>query len=123
MLESRQLLAGDVAIELLDGNLVVVGDREDNVVAITADATPGNYIVAGFSDAEGVPTAIEGVANGEYLVEGVTGNVLVILGVGNDVLIITGAEFAGDVAVDTGMGNDGVFIGQRPELGETFEVA
>ena len=114
-LEDRQLLAGDVSVTVNGGNLLIRGDAEDNVIAITAGEDPGQFVIAGFDDSNGDPTSIEGVENGELVVDGVTGNLFVGLGGGDDSLFLTDAELPRNVVVFAGTGNDFVLVGQGPQ--------
>ena len=74
-LETRQLLAGDVMVGVVGGNLVVQGDELGNQVAITAGAEPGSYVVRGLDGTNIVQAsgeAGEGPAVHEVVVTGVT---------------------------------------------------
>jgi hypothetical protein len=81
-LESRNLMAGDVAVAVINGELVVTGDGLDNAITFT---NPVNPEIKGRNDANGIPTSINGVPNGAFTYEGlVTGDVRVAMGGGND---------------------------------------
>ncbi len=108
-LEEKRLLAGDVTVGVVDGNLLVRGDAESNGVFITAGDAPGAFVVTGLPVGDG-PTSI----NGSFLrveVGGVFRSVLVGMGAGDDLVNVRDAAFRGDVAVDAGMGNDDVNVG------------
>src|SRR5262252_3490029 len=63
-LESRQLMAGDVSVQVLNGDLVVKGNKLDNDVAIfqvmqQGQVVPGRYFIGGLNG-----TTINGGING-----------------------------------------------------------
>lgn len=108
-LEDKRLLAGDVTVAVVEGNLLVRGDAESNGVMITAGDAPGAFVVAGLPAGDG-PTSI----NGDFLrveVAGVSRSVLVGMGEGDDLTNLRSAAVRGNVAVDAGMGNDVVNVG------------
>jgi hypothetical protein len=113
-LESRQLLAGDVAISVVDGNLLIRGDELANQIAITAGDAPDSYRIVGLDG-----TTVHTVATAEpsatqLLVSGVTGNVAIRMGAGDDVVRIHGASFHGNVSIATDGGSDHVVLGTSP---------
>jgi hypothetical protein len=116
-LEPRQLLAGDVSVSVVEGNLIVEGDELENQVAITAGPEPGAYIVRGLDGTNIVqsPAPAEGMPPvSEVVVTGVTGGARIGLGAGDDRLVLANVGFRGGVSVRMGEGNDGVAIGLRP---------
>src|SRR5687767_8356137 len=64
-LERRCMLAGNVTVSVVDGDLMVRGDREPNAIVI-AQATDGTYTVAGAVDDDGLPTTVNGGASGVF---------------------------------------------------------
>ena len=48
-LEQRQLLAGDVLVNVVRGNLVIEGDAEGNEIAVTAGVERGAFLVTGLN--------------------------------------------------------------------------
>ncbi len=117
-LESKQLLAGDVLVSVVGGNLVVQGDDLGNQIAITAGPEPGAYIVRGFDGTNVMqsPTPVESASpTSEVIVTGVTGGARIGLGNGDDRLVMADVGFRGGVFVRMGEGNDGVSIGMRPD--------
>jgi len=65
-LESRQLMAGNVAVSVLNGDLKITGDTKDNDVAIfqtmqQGQVVPGSYYVSGLNG-----TTINGASGGAY---------------------------------------------------------
>lgn len=114
-LESRQMMAGDVFVNVVDGNLIVEGDAEGNQVAITAGPEPGSYLVRGLDGTNVVrPAAEVSTPVNEVVVKGVTGGARIALGAGDDRLVLANASFQGGVSIRMGEGNDGVAIGLRP---------
>ncbi|MEM7317109.1 MAG: hypothetical protein AAF497_28580 [Planctomycetota bacterium] len=109
-LEDKCLLAGDVTVSVVEGNLRIEGDAADNGVAITSGDTADSYIVAGLPSDDGTPTTING-ATERVEVTGVTGNMRIGLGEGNDGLRMFNANVRGNVGINMGVGNDSVQIG------------
>ena len=65
-LESRQLMAGNVAVSVLNGDLKITGDVKDNDVAIVqtmqqGQVVPGSYYISGLNG-----TTINGASGGAY---------------------------------------------------------
>jgi hypothetical protein len=110
------LLAGDVTLNVVHGNLILQGDELDNKVLITAAEEPGSYVVSGL---DGTNLVQEGEpASTEFIVTGVH-SVRARLGAGNDLIALVGANFRGDVAINAGADDDRVFVGtggDAPEL-------
>jgi hypothetical protein len=102
-LEARQMLAGNVTAEIVDGDLIITGDGVDNRIAITA---PGFHSgVRGENTADGNPTSINGVPNGIFDVDGLTGDVIVRMGGGHDSVSFEGG-FPGAMVLEGGAGDD-----------------
>lgn len=59
-LESRELLAGDVSVQVVGPMLVIWGDAADNGVTLTYDSATQKYQVSGH-DVGGSPTTINGL--------------------------------------------------------------
>ena len=119
-LEPRQMLAGDVFVSVVDGNLVVEGDAQNNQVAITAGAEPGSLVIRGLDGTNIVRAAAEtSPPTSEVVVTGVTGGARIGLGAGDDRLVLASVGFQRGVSIRMGEGNDSVAIGLRP----TPEVA
>jgi hypothetical protein len=107
-LEERQLLAGDVLVNVMRGNLVIQGDAADNEIAITAGAEPGSFVVTGLN---GTTVHQNGQSPAsEVTVTGVRSDVRIGMGEGNDSVSIEGVGVRGDVLIRTGAGNDEVSI-------------
>jgi hypothetical protein len=116
-LEPKQMLAGDVTVSVVEGNLIIQGDELGNQIAITAGEQPGQYVVQGL---EGtmmhLVTSIDPLPTSRIAVEGVRHNVRIGMGAGDDSVMIHDAGFRGNVGIGTNGGNDVVRIGVRPEL-------
>ncbi len=112
-LEVRSLLAGDVMAMVIDGNLLVVGDKFDNAVAISQGNSAGDFVVTGHNDLNGEATNINGVPNGAITLHGIKGLVATLME-GSDDLVLDRAEIAKNVTILTGGGNDTVSIGAPP---------
>jgi len=114
-LERKQMLAGDVLVSLVGGNLLIEGDAETNQIAITSGAEAGTYVIQGL---EGTEVRLAGANPGDppapetgLVVEGVHGQVRVSLGEGDDRVSVHDAEFRRGLSVNTGAGNDTVQVG------------
>jgi hypothetical protein len=107
-LERRQLLAGDVLVNVVRGNLVVQGDAVDNDITITAGAERGSFVVTGLNGTT-VHQNGQTPAN-EVTVSGVRGDVRINLGEGNDSVSLVNANVRGDVIVRTGAGDDEISV-------------
>ena len=107
-LERRSLLAGDVTAAVVDGRLVVTGDDFGNNVSIHRGDTPNEIVVqAGGSLRDLTTTTING--GSRFVATGVTG-LIVHLGDGDDTLSVRDVDIAGDVVIDTGMGDDDILL-------------
>jgi hypothetical protein len=115
-LELRQLLAGDVLVNVVRGDLLIRGDTEGNEIAVTEGAEPGSFVVTGLN---GTTVHQEGQTPAtEVTVTGVRNDVRIGLGEGNDSVSLVEANVRGSVLIHTGAGEDevvvdGVAIGGR----------
>jgi hypothetical protein len=109
LLEQKALLAGDITVAVVEGNLLIHGDRAGNALSIMSGGEAGAYILVGRPTDDG-PTTLNG-QEGPLRVTGVERQVMVDLGAGDDVLGIADAHFAHGVMIQTGLGNDRVMIG------------
>jgi hypothetical protein len=107
-LEQRQLLAGDVVLNVVDGNLMVQGDDLDNKIMITAGAEPGAFVVTGLDGTnilqDSEPPAAAVTVTGVHSIKAG-------LGEGDDLIAVVGANLRGSLAVRTGAGDDRVLVG------------
>ncbi|MCA9247437.1 MAG: hypothetical protein KDA42_09990 [Planctomycetales bacterium] len=83
-LESRELLAGDVSVAVVNGKLKLEGDGRDNAVEITAGDTSDSFVIRGL--AQGAPTTVNG--QDSVTVSNVTRKVKFKMGGGDDVLVL-----------------------------------
>lgn len=116
-LEARTMMAGDVTVHVIDGNLVVEGDMEGNRIGIASGMSPGTYLVGGLPSADGDVTTVNG-QTGRVPFSGVRGNIRVGLGAGDDVVNIPSLLAAGDVSIRSGEGHDRVHVGLPPVEGQ-----
>jgi hypothetical protein len=107
-LEQRQLLAGDVLVNVVRGDLVIQGDAADNEIAITAGAEPGSYVVTGLNGTTVHQNGQDPAS--DVTVTGVRRDVRIGMGEGNDSVSIEAARVRGDVLIRTGTGNDEVSV-------------
>lgn len=108
-LESRQVLSGLVGATLDEttGTLTITGDDASNQIAIYADDTAGDVIVAGGTDDDG-ETLINDTAEPATFT-GVTSIVLDLAG-GDDTAVVTNLDLSGDLTADLGDGDDQLVI-------------
>ncbi|MEM8681214.1 MAG: hypothetical protein AAGF97_17850, partial [Planctomycetota bacterium] len=112
-LEAKRLLAGDIVVGAVNGNLFVDGDAAGNQVAIHSADAPGRFRIQGLPDLAGNVTTVNGSTD-PLFVDGIDGNVFIGLGGGDDVLRVPQARFGGGVFVRTGPGDDAVLFGAMP---------
>ena len=74
-LETRHTLAGNVTVQLVNGDLIVTGDAADNEIQLSSFGHPME--VTGRNDDSGNPTSINGVPNGTFDAAGLTGNTVI----------------------------------------------
>lgn len=112
-LEQRQLLAGDVMVGVVGGNLMIQGDELDNQIAVTAGTEPGTYVVKGLDGTNVVLTDGQNPepAQSEVVVTGVYRGARISMGDGNDLVVLNQVHFRDEVGIGTGAGNDRVLVG------------
>ena len=125
-LEEKKLLAGDVAVSVVGGALIVEGDELGNQVAISSGESPGEYVIAGLGDTsvhlEG-DDALEAEENGnQVVVSGVRRGVHVSTHEGDDTVIVEDARIRENVTIHTGAGEDHVRIGPAPPPADAIEL-
>jgi hypothetical protein len=115
-LENRQLMAGQVLVEVVDGDLRITGDGADNSIEVQMLA-PGQYLIHGDPRGGGEPTAIRFGNNvaGVQTVAGVTDDIEINLQAGRDICYIGNIYDGGlvvwvpvDLTIRTGDGDDRV---------------
>jgi hypothetical protein len=115
------MLAGDVLVSLVGGNLLIEGDAEANSIAITSGQQPGTLVIQGLDGTEITFGAAAPAA--EVTVEGVHGNVRVGLGEGDDTVAIHDARFRRNVMIATGAGEDEVRIAAAADAADALDEA
>src|SRR5436190_15905870 len=108
-LESRQMLAGDVTAQIHNGNLIIKGDSNDNVVAVTQSGTTITVTGTGTTVNGGTTPAV---------LTGFTGGIKLKMKGGNDGVTLTGLT-ATELEADLGKGNDTLDIENCTVNGET----
>jgi hypothetical protein len=105
ILESRNLLSGDVSVTVSGGDLVITGDALDNQVRIDQiGLAPGEFRVSGerLTNINGDPAPV--------VVSGVTGGVFIRMGQDHDKVTFDGGQIPGDLRIITGSGADAVIL-------------
>jgi hypothetical protein len=110
-LEQRQLLAGDVLVNVVEGRLIIEGDELSNSVAIAAGAEAGSFVVTGL---ESTTVHEEGeTPTSQVVVTGVDRGAQIDLGEGDDEIAMAALSLRGNASIDTGEGEDHVMIGPQ----------
>jgi hypothetical protein len=105
LLESRNLLSGDVAVSVVAGDLIIVGDALDNQIRIDqVGLAAGEFRVTGEN-----LTSING-DSAPLVVSGVTRDVSIALGRQSDKLSVGGAAIPRDLRISTAGGKDVVLL-------------
>jgi len=114
-LEGRQMMAGNVLVNVTGGDLVITGDSQNNFISIVpvefqGAPVPGKFFV-GFQNATRINGQLAGLS-----VEGVTHDIKINMNAGNDRVIVgNDTEFdnfvvPNDLTISMGAGNDNVLI-------------
>ena len=109
-LEDRTLLAGDVMVGMMNGNVFVHGDAEANRISVVADTATGELTIRGLPS-DGAETTINGQA-APFIVNDVDANIFARMGRGDDGVAVDGG-FGGGLHLATGAGNDRIRMGDR----------
>ncbi len=123
-LEEKKLLAGDVTVAVVQGELLIDGDDLGNQIAVSSGEHPGEYLIRGLDgtvvhladDAQpGETSPAEGDSpeNG-ILVAGVRRGIHISMYGGDDAVEISDARVRGNVVIQTGEGADHVSVGLPP---------
>ena len=131
-LEAKQLLAGDVLVGVVGGNLIITGDEMDNNISVESGAVPGQYLIHGRQDTK-VTMSKDCPSDSEHVQEDAGSenvdaeNVVVVNGVkrgarirmadGDDTVVIKNARFSGNVSINMGEGHDSVNVGNQLVFG------
>jgi hypothetical protein len=114
-LEQRQLLAGDVAVSVDDGRLLVQGDELDNKILITGGTESGSFVITGL---DGTNIILDGEPPAAEVTVSDVRSARVRMGDGADLVAVAGASFRGHLAIGTGAGDDRVLIGTGGDAAE-----
>jgi hypothetical protein len=112
-LEQRQLLAGDVLVSVVHGNLKIEGDANDNQIEIAAGAEAHTVVITGLDETNlrlvDRETGVPGPAESELVVS-VRGGAKIDLGDGDDAITMTAPNLRGNLSINTGDGDDQVVV-------------
>lgn len=104
-LEMRSMLAGNVTVQVTDGDLIITGDRSGNEILIEGTGVSGQYLITPSGD-----TRINGTP-APFVATGVTDDVTIDLAQGADVLQINNASFPDALSIQLGFGRDRLEMG------------
>lgn len=119
-LEQKNLLAGDVTVAIVDGDVLVSGDQESNHVRIVADPAESEFVIRGLPSADGIATTVNGQESA-VRIDGLNRDLKVRLFGGNDQVQLPAGTFR-NVDIATGRGADDVHVGRldpTPEVSES----
>ena len=119
-LEDKNLLAGDVSVAIVNGDVHVQGDDAANHVRIVANPVDNQLVIVGLPSADGTDTTING-QSGPVLIDGLNRALAVRTGAGNDAVDLPGGRFQ-HVNVATGPGADLVRVGRPAGADEVAAV-
>jgi hypothetical protein len=139
VLESRNLLSGDVTASVVNGDLIITGDALDNQLRIDQlGLAAGEFRITGerFTNVNGdsAPLAVSGVTRDVFIALGGQRDKLVLDGgvvprdlristaAAKDVVLINQTKIGGDLKVITGAGNDSVHLVGLEVQGRTSVV-
>src|SRR3954469_10539995 len=120
-LESRALLAGDVTVAVLNGNLSIVGDSAANDITIQEGATANSIVVTGIGTTGGNTTINGGTNIGTFT--GLTRNIPVRMNGGDDtVSVLADLAAPGNLSISMGSGDDTVAIGDGSTIAGKLSI-
>jgi hypothetical protein len=139
VLESRNLMAGDVSVTVSGGDLLIAGDALDNQVRIDQSGLAANeFRVSGERltgiNGDAVPVVVSGVTGGVFIRLGqnrdkvtfdggqIPGDLRIISGGGADAVILDGTTVGGQLHIETGAGPDSVHL-LGVEVGDLARIA
>jgi hypothetical protein len=108
-LESRQMLAGDVTARIVNGDLIIKGDRNANEIAVTQSGTTITVVGTGTTVNSGTSAAV---------ITGFTGSIKLKMKGGDDDVTLTGLT-ATELDAGLGKGNDTLDIENCTINGDT----
>lgn len=121
-LESKQLLAGDVTVSVVGGNVHIRGDEAANQIVVTAGTESGSFVIQGL---EGTTVKLAGstapAPETGLVVTGVRNLVNISMAGGDDAVTVQDAEFRRGLTIATGAGNDEVIM-QNVSVGGALSV-
>lgn len=120
-LETRTMLAGDVTVAVLDGNVVVQGDSAANRIVVATDSDTGALVVDGRIHA-GEATTING-QQAPFIFDDFNNSLLIQMRAGADVVDVPRGEFANNLFIGMGQGADRLFFGPGSDDGSIGESA
>lgn len=121
-LETRALLAGDVTVSVLNGNLLIVGDSADNDITIEQGTTANSFIVTGIGTVGG-DTTINGAPSTTGTFTGVTHNITVRMNGGDDTVSVLADTLApGNLSISLGSGDNTVAIGAGATITNNLSI-
>jgi hypothetical protein len=101
---------GVTTVDVVDGQLVIVGDGNDNVVSITGIGTgTGQYEIV--------------TDQGTQTVTAVSGGISINLGDGNDSLTLNNVYVAGAIVIQTGADDDTVVLGDNDVVSSAGDLS
>lgn len=98
-LESRNMLAGNVTVQLVGTDVLITGDAADNNILIQGTVVTGRT-------SGGAATSINGTPNGTFDFAAFTQNLTGVMSGGTDVVEVNGLTVPGDLSINTGDGAD-----------------
>ena len=108
-LEEKALLAGDVSVAIVDGELFVRGDHESNHIAIRSNAETERVTIVGLPDGDGNATTLNGQSE-PIRIDGIGRDVQVRMGPGADRVDVPAGPFS-NLTIGMGRGHDRVHLG------------
>ena len=104
-LESRELLAGNVLVAVVGGDLEITGDNQPNEFRVVDNETGGQFVLA----LNG--TKLNGETNGSFNTGPIT-NLKIDANGGDDVFVLRVSNLSGDIDILGDRGNDNIQIVQ-----------
>jgi Ca2+-binding RTX toxin-like protein len=102
------MLAGDVTVSVVAGDLIITGDALSNAIVLEATANAGEFVISDAADVDVGATTLNGGGT-PLTLAGVTGSIVVTMGDGDDRVTVSTARdiaIADDLSIGMGLGND-----------------
>lgn len=103
------MMAGDVSVKLIEGNLFIRGDYLANSITIGPGVTPDQIVVSGLTTG-GAATSINGTPNGTTTVNGFTRDLKINMLGGDDKVVVSDITIRDNTVINTHDGVDTVTI-------------